>query len=259
MRLTHILLYLLLPFVFSCSSSKKLTYFRNLDEKGDYKVPIGNIEETKIQPSDLLSITVNSLNPESNILFNNGVLAPAGSSVQAVDPTRRNEGYLVDKDGNINFPVVGTIALGGLTKTQASEKITVAIRNFVKNPIINIRFLNFKITVLGEVTRPSTFSVVSERINVLEALSLAGDMTPYGKRENVLVIREKDGNRTTTRINLADKNSMASPIFYLQQNDIVYVEPSSGRALQASTQSFYLPIFLTAISVLSIFISVLNK
>ncbi|RZK44842.1 MAG: sugar transporter [Hymenobacter sp.] len=258
MRFTHILPYLLLFFAFSCSSSKKLAYFRNLDGKGDFQTPIGVIEEPQIQPNDLLSITVNSLNPESNILFNNGVLAPAGSSVQAASPTR-SEGYLVDKDGNINFPVVGSIALGGLTKTQASEKITASLKNFVKNPIINIRFLNFKITVMGEVTRPSSFNVVSERINILEALSLAGDMTPYGKRENVLVIREKDGLRTTSRINLADKSTLSSPLFYLHQNDIVYVEPSGGRALQASTQSFYLPIVLTALSVLSIFISVLNK
>lgn len=259
MRLTHKLFYVLLIFAFSCSSSKKLAYFKNLDEKGEFRAPIGNIEETQIQPSDLLSITVNSLNPESNILFNNGVLAPAGSSVQAPSPTRSSEGYLVDKDGNINFPVVGSITVGGLTKTQASEKITASLKNFVKNPIINIRFLNFKITVMGEVNRPSSFNIISERINILEALSLAGDMTPYGKRDNVLIIREKDGFRTTSRINLADKSTLSSPLFYLHQNDIVYVEPSGGRALQASTQSFYLPIVLTALSVISIFISVLNK
>lgn len=259
MRLTHTFLYALLFFACSCSSGRKLAYFRNLDEKGNFQTSIGNIEETQIQPSDLLSITVNSLNPESNILFNNGVLASSSSTVQAVDPSHKSEGYLVDKNGNINFPVVGTIALGGLTKTQANEKITASLKNFVKNPIINIRFLNFKITVLGEVTRPSTFNVISEQISILEALSLAGDMTPYGKRNNVLIIREREGVRTTTRVNLADKNALASPSFYLQQNDIVYVEPSSGRALQASTQSFYLPIFLTAISVLSIFISVFNK
>lgn len=258
MRFTHIIPYILLLFVFSCSSSRKLTYFRNLDEKGDFQTSIGAIEESKIQPSDLLSITVNSLNPESNILFNNGVLAPAGSGAQVASPARGSEGYLVDKDGNINFPVVGSIAVGGLTKTQASEKITLALKNFIKNPIINIRFLNFKITVMGEVARPSSYNVVSERINILEALSLAGDMTPYGNRENVLVIREKDGIRTTSRINLADKGTLGSPLFYLHQNDIVYVEPSGGRALQASTQSFYLPIVLTALSVISIFISVLK-
>ena len=245
-------------FAFSCTSSKKLAYFKNLDEKGDFRAPIGAIEESQIQPSDLLSITVSSLNPESNILFNNGVLATAGSGAQATGPTRSSEGYLVDKDGNINFPVIGAIAVGGLTKTQASEKLTAALKNFVKNPIINIRFLNFKITVMGEVTRPSSFNVVSERINILEALSLAGDMTPYGRRDNVLVIREKDGVRTTSRVNLADKSTLSSPLFYLHQNDIVYVEPSGSRALQASTQSFYLPIVLTALSVISIFISVLK-
>jgi polysaccharide export outer membrane protein len=255
MRPIYVLLCLLLITAFSCTSTKNITYFRNIGETGDYHATISNAEEPKIQPDDLLSITVSSLNPESNILFNNGVLPTAGSASQLAVPTRTVEGYLVDKNGNINFPVIGSISLGGLTKAEANDKLTTSIKNFVKNPIINIRFLNFRITVLGEVVRPSSYNIATERVNILEALSLAGDMTPYGKRDNVLVIREKDGVRSTTRINLLDKNVLGSSTFYLQQNDIVYVEPSGGRAVQASTQSFYLPIVLTAISVLSILIS----
>lgn len=259
MRPLPLLLYLLLITTLSCTSTKKITYFNNLGETGNYRATISKAEEPKIQPDDLLSITVSSLNPESNILFNNGVLPTAGSGSQVAVPSRASEGYLVDKNGDINFPVIGSVSLGGLTKAEANEKLTLAIKNFIKNPIINIRFLNFKITVMGEVARPSSYNIVTERINVLEALSLAGDMTPYGKRDNVLIIREKDGVRSTARINLLDKDVLGSPSFYLQQNDIIYVEPSGGRAVQASTQSFYLPIVLTAISVVSILISALNR
>lgn len=259
MRPLYLLLYFLLITTISCSSTKKITYFNNLGETGNYHATIDKAEEPRIQPDDLLSITVSSLNPESNILFNNGVLPTAGASNQVAVPSRASEGYLVDKNGSINFPVIGSITLGGLTKAEASEKLTVAIKNFIKSPIINIRFLNFKITVLGEVARPSSYNIVTERVNILEALSLAGDMTAYGKRDNVLIIREKDGVRSTTRVNLLDKNVLGSPAFFLQQNDIIYVEPSGGRAIQASTQSFYLPIVLTAISVLSILVSALVK
>jgi len=259
MRPLPLVLCLLLLTIISCTSTKKITYFTNLGETGNYRATIDKGEEPKIQPDDLLSITVSSLNPESNILFNNGILPTAGSGSQVAVPTHASDGYLVDKNGNINFPVIGSIALGGLTKAEANEKLTSAIKNFIKNPIINIRFLNFKITVLGEVTRPSSYNIVTEKVNVLEALSMAGDMTVYGRRDNVLIIREKDGVRSTTRIDLADKNVLGSPAFYLQQNDIVYVEPSGGRAVQASTQSFYLPIVLTAVSVLSILVSTLKR
>jgi polysaccharide export outer membrane protein len=140
---------------------------------------------------------------------------------------RVNEGYLVDKNGFINFPVIGKIALSGLTKEEAQDKMTDLIKVHVKNPIVNVRFQNFKVTVIGEVNQPASFNVATEKINVLEALGLAGDMTAYGRRENVLIIREKDGMRTTTRINLNSKEVLTSPFFYLQQNDVVYVEPDN--------------------------------
>jgi polysaccharide export outer membrane protein len=138
-----------------------------------------------------------------------------------------DNGYLVDKNGFINFPVIGKISLVGMTKEEATDKMTDLIKTQVKNPIVNVRFINFKVTVIGEVQKPATFITETEKINVLEALGLAGDMTVYGRRENVLVIREKEGVRTTTRLNLNSKSVFSSPYFYLQQNDIVYVEPNN--------------------------------
>ena len=189
-----------------------------------------------IQPDDILTISVSSLNPESNVLFNNVILPTTANSGGVIAATKVNEGYLVDKSGFINFPVIGKVMLAGLTKEQAIEKMTSEIKVHVKNPIVNVRFTNFKVTVIGEVFKPSTFTVPTEKINVLEALGLAGDMTAYAKRENVLIIREQQGVRKAARINLNDKDVLNSPYFYLQQNDIVYVEPiQQGEGLRNQT------------------------
>lgn len=219
------LISLCLLIVLSSCSNRNLVYFSDLPTT-DSNTPIKNYDPPKIQPDDILSVTVSSLNPESNVLFNN-VLLPTSSGNNNIIAQKIDEGYLVDKDGFINFPVIGKINLSGLTKEQATEKMTGLIKEHVKTPIVNIRFVNFKVTVIGEVTKPSTFTVATEKINVLEALGLAGDMTAYGRRENVLIIREKGGIRTTAKINLNNRDVLTSPYFYLQQNDIVYVEPDN--------------------------------
>jgi polysaccharide export outer membrane protein len=176
------------------------------------------------------------------------VLLPATATTNVI-AEQINEGYLVDKNGFINFPVIGKISLAGLTKEQANDKMTDLIKEHVKNPIVNLRFLNFKITVIGEVATPSSFTITTEKINVLEALGLAGDMTEFGKRENVLIIREKDGKRTTARINLNNKDVLSSPYFYLQQNDIVYVEPDNEtKVAQTDPKNRYIGVWAAVIS-----------
>lgn len=212
--------------ILSSCYKRNLVYFSDLPQSTDYTTKITNYVAPKIQPDDILSISVSSLNPESNVLFNN-ILLPTTTGNTNVIADKLNEGYLVDKEGNINFPVIGKVNLVGLSKEQATEKMTGLIKEHVKNPIVNIRFLNFKVTVIGEVFKPATFTVPTEKINVLEALGLAGDMTAFARRENVLIIREKDGVRSTARINLNNKDVLTSPYFYLQQNDIVYVEPNN--------------------------------
>jgi polysaccharide export outer membrane protein len=243
----------------SCSPARNLIYFSDLKNTTEYTEEIKNRAEPKIQPDDLLSINVSTLNPESNILFNNGVMQAIGGVSTANNATRANDGYLVDKNGSINFPVLGNIKLAGLTKTEAADKMVSEIKNSVKNPIVNIRFMNFKITVIGEVNRPSTFNIPTERINMIEALGLAGDLTLYGKRENVLLIREKSGVRSAIRVNLASKDILNSPYFYLQQNDILYVEPVKAKALQSSSTSFYLPILSVAVSIMTIVLLALKN
>ncbi|MFC0262559.1 polysaccharide biosynthesis/export family protein [Fontibacter flavus] len=233
--------------LFSCAK-RNLVYFSDIETYEDYSVPVGQFTEPRIQPDDLLSITVTSLNPESNMLFNVGVLMPSGDRANTVVSSPVNENYLVDKDGFINYPVIGKISLNRLTKQEAVDKMAGLVSEYVKDPIVNIRFTNFKVTVIGEVQKPASLVIPTEKITVLEALGMAGDMTAYGKRENVLVIREKDGMRTAARLNLNDKAVLSSPYYYLQQNDVVYVEPYKTKAIQADTNPRTFSIISTALS-----------
>ncbi|WP_233507712.1 polysaccharide biosynthesis/export family protein [Adhaeribacter pallidiroseus] len=240
----------------SCKSSQDLVYLSNLKES-EYSINIQNKVKPRIQPDDLLAITVSTLSPESNALFNSGVLQGAGKGVIASG--EKNEGYLVDDNGFINFPVVGKIQLAGFTKEEATEKLTTEINKFVRKPIVNVRFLDFKISVIGEVNRPATYTVPTEKINLLQAIALAGDLTAYGKRENIALIREKEGVRSVVRVNLNNKDILNSPNFYLQQNDVVYVEPGKSKAVQTSLSrnnlQFGLSIGLSLISVLTVLLT----
>lgn len=259
---------LLILIVVGCGPNRDIVYFSNLgDSDINNSRVIENVVTPTIQPDDLLSITVNSLSAESNMLFNQGVLGSLGSSVSDANRNRQTsqaEGYLVDKNGNINFPVIGKIHLGGLTKESATDTIQdILNREYVKDPTVNIRFLNFKITLIGEVKTPSTVTILTEKVNILEAISLAGDLTVIGKRENVLIIREKDGERTLIRVNLNDKELLNSPNYFLQQNDIVYVEPDSYKAAQASLRraniQYALSTTLSVLSVLTVVIALSTK
>ncbi|WP_240755217.1 polysaccharide biosynthesis/export family protein [Pedobacter sp. SYP-B3415] len=192
--------------------------------------------------NDLLAVIITTSSNESNMLFaaNAATLSPNGMY--------EREGFRVDKNGNIKLPVVGNIRLEGLSTSEAQKTLEKAIDRFVKNPIVTVKYMNFRVTVIGEVAHPATFTVSNDKISVLEALGMAGDMTPYGKRENVLIIRENDGQRTTTRINLNHKDVLNSPYFYLQQNDVVYVEPDKAKAIEYSRSTRSLPVVVAVIS-----------
>lgn len=254
------LLYLLSLLCLLSCNRRNLAYFSDTQNQKFYSEKIVNKTEPKIQPDDLLSITVSSLNPEANTLFNRGVITPIGRTIDfsvngSAGVDRYNEGYLVDKNGYIEFPVLGRIKLSGLTKQEASDKIVSELGDYLKEPTATIRYLNFRVSVIGEVNRPSTFTIPTEKITILEALGMAGDMTAFGKRENVLVIREEGGVRTMARVNLNSKQILNSPYFYLQQSDVVYVEPDKKKEIQASTNTRAISLALAAISLASLFIS----
>ncbi|WP_162425980.1 polysaccharide biosynthesis/export family protein [Pontibacter pudoricolor] len=245
MNLRIFLLAVLLAFS-SCGPTRNLAYFSDLKEQTTYSEEIKNITVSKIQPNDLLSITVSSESPESDAQFNRGMLAANDSKL---------EGYLVNEEGYVNFPVIGSVQLAGLTKQEAREKLTNELQQYLKAPVVSIRNMNFKVTVIGEVNRPSTFTVPAEKISILEALGMAGDMTPFGKRENVIVMREEAGTRTMARLNLNSKEVLNSPYFYLQQNDVVYVEPDKMKQVQASTNTKFLAIVTASVSLATIILS----
>lgn len=214
---------------------------------------ITNKQEPRIQPVDLLGITVSTLNPESNLLFNSGVITSVGSVGGMANTTSQvNEGYRVDSNGDINFAVLGKVTLGGLTLEEATEKLTDLLSKEVKKPIVNIKLLNFRITVVGEVRNPNTFPIPAERINILEAIGLAGDLTTFGKRDNILLLREIDGVRSTVRLDINQTAILSSPYFYLQQNDILYVEPIKNRKAESTMWRQDLMLVLSVISLITL-------
>lgn len=239
---------LVLPLLFSCAR-RNLTYLSDYDQTKVLTEAITTeVKEPVIQPGDLLQITVTSSNPKAAVPFNRisqkSDMENRSGSLTSTVP----EGYLVDPNGIIDFPVLGRIKLGGRTKNQAKLNLTNLLTNYLGDPIVTIRYLNYRITVIGEVKDPNTFLVPSERINVIEALGMAGDMTVYGKRENVMVINETNGVRTVAHLDLNSKEVLNSPYFYLQPNDIVYVEPVRSRKDQASLTRTNISLLLTAIS-----------
>ena len=223
----HIFLLLLgMAVLTSCTTTKKMSYFQNID-KVDLTQPT-SLYDAKVMPKDMLTITVSTTTPAAAQPFN------------LVTPTSQTalQTYLVDNDGKINFPIVGEVKIGGLTKTEAEQLITKEISPYInaaEKPVVTVRMSSFSISVLGEVNQPGTFTVSREKINVLEALSRAGDLTIYGLRKNVTLIREdSEGSKRFYYLDLTDANIVNSPYYYLQQNDILYVQPNKIKAQSSS-------------------------
>jgi polysaccharide biosynthesis/export protein len=237
-----------LPFLIaSCASSKKVVLFNELNQ-ASIKSQLENLEPI-IQKNDLLSITVSSNSPEAAVIFNSPNSAGIQSSTTAGN-TASVSGYLVNQDGYIEFPVLGNIKAVGLSKKQLKDNITKGLVDgkLLLDPIVNIRYLNYKITVIGEVGRPNVINVPNEKISLLEALGLAGDLTVYSRRDNVLVIREIDGTKTFQRINLNTNELFTSPYYYLKSNDIVYVETNKNKVASTSRGLVWIPVIFSALS-----------
>ncbi len=247
----------------SCGSSKDIPYFQNADSvslaasKGLY--------DAKIMPKDLLTITVSTTDPKvstpfnlsvSNTLNSTGMLSTSAGSLQT---------YLVDNDGYINFPVVGQIKVGGATKRQCENMIREKILPYMsktENPIVTVKMASFKVSVMGEVKNPGIFTVDQEKISVLEALARAGDLTIYGMRNNLMLIREDaTGEKSIHRLNLNDANLINSPYYYLQQNDVIIVTPNKVQAKNSaigSSTTIWFSVVSILTSVASLMVNVLK-
>ncbi len=230
----------------SCSNYKKIAYFRDLqDTTKAQTIAELKYNELKIQADDIISITIQTIDPINAASINQTTTTPvAGVSLgTAISPNTQVAGFLVDKDGFIELPMLGKLKLAGLTTIEAREFIKLKASLFYKEPTVQVRFTNFKITVLGEVAKPAPYILPNEKISVLDALGLAGDLTIFGKRENVMLIRENNGKKEVYRFNLNSSQTFSSPAFYLQQNDIIYVEGNKAKAATlnaARTQTFAL-------------------
>ena len=250
---------IVLFFCESCNSSKRIAYFENVKDDS-YKSLLGTIE-APIQRNDILSINISSLNAEASAIFNPGSTAGNKESTTAAGGNIQSGGYLVNSDGNIQLPILGNVTAAGLTKKQLRESITNTIltKKLLIDPIVDIRHLNFEVTVIGEVAHPTVITVPSERISLIKALGLAGDLTIYGKRENVLLIREENGIKITRHINLNSSEFLNSPYYYLQPNDVVYVEPNKTKISTASRSQQVVPIILSSLSIVVIVLDRLIK
>ena len=222
-----IALVLFLGLMHSCATKDDVVYFNGMNST-DNSIGLDSYSPT-YHIDDELVIIVNALDAEAARPFNKSSVSV---SLDVLDARGREriQTYRVDPDGNISFPVLGKLKVAGLNRTQATNMLQDKLADYIKNPIVDIETVNYRITVLGEVARPGTFTATNERITLVEALSLAGDLTIYGERENVLVIQDYDGKKTYTRVNLKSDDLFNSPVYYLSQNDVVYVEPNKTRA-----------------------------
>ncbi len=243
----------------SCATKDDVVYFNGMSS-ADNSIGLDSYSPT-YHIDDELVIIVNALDAEAARPFNKSSVSV---SLDALDARGREriQTYRVDPDGNVNFPVLGKLKLSGLNRTQATKMLQGKLADYIKDPIVDIETVNYRITVLGEVARPGTFTAVNERITLVEAISLAGDLTIYGERENVLVIQDYDGKKTYTRVNLKSNDLFNSPVYYLSQNDVVYVEPNKtrakGSAIGAQT-GVLLSAFGLLISVAALTVTVINS
>ncbi len=222
-----------------CGSTKDVAYFKNSKD-----IDLSNSQylyDARIMPKDQLTITVSTVDQNAALPFNLTVPTPYTAQSRSSYSQAMLQMYLVDNEGNVNFPIIGTIHVGGLTKSEAEQMIQEKIKPYMsetENPIVTVRMPGYQITVMGEVTRPGTFTVSREKITILEALAQAGDLTIYGVRNNVKLIREDaQGRKAIYELNLNDANIINSPYYYLQQNDVVYVTPNKVKAQNSSVGS----------------------
>ncbi len=259
MKFKFTLLSLFIVLLYSCQSvPKNIAYFQDFQDSGTQLITEKSYLdfEPVIKVSDVLSITVSSPTKlqESVAQFNLPMSSYKVPGERAVAASPSLQTYLVDKDGYVNFPVVGRIKLGGYSLSEASKRVADEVKKHVPDPIINIEILSFTVTVMGEVLQPGPVTVKNGRITILEAIGAAGDMTIFGERTNVLLTRDTNGKLERVRIDLTKSEVFSSPYFYLQQNDVLYIEPNDSKKRDSNYnqgKSYNLSVISTVIGAVS--------
>jgi polysaccharide export outer membrane protein len=240
-----------------CVSNARLTNFKNLNDTS-FSLVNNNFQST-IQKGDILYIGVTSLNPmeASSFNSNNNFIIQNGGMINM--PINTTPGQLITEDGMITLPYIGHVLAMGKTTSQLSQEIVRLVTPFLKDPIVSVRFMNFKVTVLGEVNRPGVINVTNERISVLEAIGSAGDLTAFSKRNNILLIRDSAGMQVFKRFSLEDKSIFFKPFYFLQPNDVLYIETNSVKSLSTSNIPIVLPSIISSLSFLVLILNQINK
>lgn len=250
-------LFLAITLSCSCISNKKIAYFQDiksvkqatLDSAAAFTEPV-------IQPDDILSINIFTLNPQSGAIINQAAETPTLGGNTNTSLATQSTGFLVDKNGEIELSLIGKLKVAGLTTYQARELIRGKASDVYKQPNVQLRFANFKVSVLGEVKNPSAYTLPNEKVTILDALSLAGDLTIYGKRDNILIVRDNNGKKEFARLDINSSNIFNSPFYYLKQNDVVYVEPNERKVTASNSgQLQTIGVIASVISVIVLAIS----
>jgi len=255
------LVLIFLPFV-SCNVKRKIVYFQALDSSKDSNLinlqPQNSNYNLIFKKDDLIYIDVNSADVESLKPFMKEDLTGGNQVPGYMNGISAKGGYLIDFNGDINFPLIGQVKIGGLSRTDATQLIQTKLREFIIDAIVTLRIQNFKVTILGDVKVPGTYTIPNERLTLIEAIGLAGDLNITGVRNNILVIREENGIKKEFRIDLTKKDIFVSPVYYLNQNDFVYVEPNRAKR-NTSIVSSTAGIFISVASLVITTINVITK
>lgn len=242
----------------SCASTRNVPYFRDIpDSVREVTKAEAVYQEPIIAPDDILSVVIITIDPTTSAPVNQAASVPVSVPSSSTSSTPQIPGLLVDKDGNISLPIIGSVKVAGLTTFQAKALIKKHAEEYFKDPDVQLRFANFKVSVMGEVVHPSSFVMPNEKVSVLDALSLAGDLTIYGRRDNILVIRDVNGTKQVARLDINNSEVFKSPFFYLKQNDVVYVEPNRSKIIQADADQTR--IFTVVIAVSSAMLALLLR
>jgi len=248
--------------VVSCSSTKKTKYFQDIPDSGKLQnIPSAIYTSPLIQVDDIVTILVETVDPQATSTINYGNLPIQSSTAVGVPNLTQQSaaaGYLVNKDGYVEVPVLGRMKLEGFTTEQARDIVLAEANKYFKDPTVIVRYANFKFSVTGEVARPGEYITPNEKVSILDAIAMAGDLTIFGKRENVLLIRDNlDGTKTPYRINLKKSDILSQPYYYLRQNDVIYVEPGNGKA--AATDAAVTRTYTILAAVLSVIIILVSR
>ena len=245
----------------ACSVPKDVVYFQGVDDLTKEQVErMTQPYQSQIYPDDLLSITVTAWDPTVVTPFNPPAYSYATQGEISTSTTTQLQTYLVDKEGYINFPVLGKVRAAGLSKQQLSEELESKIHAYVSDAIVNIQIVNYKLMILGEVARPGVVTVSNDRISILDALGRAGDLTINANRKNILLIRDTNGEKEFVRLDLTSPDIFASPYYYMRQNDVVYVEPNDAKkrnARYSQAQQYSITVFSSILSAISVITTVI--